>query len=174
MTTGTERSSVLGGRWKEKARSERGCGRAFQASHCIYSVTAVCLWFNISGLWQIPGKTFWGSWKSPGIFCKQEIENPDCVKLYWHTVCTFVRHLQAICTEAGLLALRERRMKVTTEDFKKAKENVLYRKNEGTPDGLYLWLAVVGFISLLFVFDCRVSVYACTVCSSLAVLKFKI
>ena len=30
-------------------------------------------------------------------------------------------------------------MKVTTEDFKKAKENVLYRKNEGTPDGLYLW-----------------------------------
>jgi len=29
-------------------------------------------------------------------------------------------------------------MKVTSEDFKKAKENVLYRKNEGTPDGLYL------------------------------------
>lgn len=46
--------------------------------------------------------------------------------------------LQAICTEAGLLALRERRMKVTNEDFKKAKENVLYRKNEGTPEGLYL------------------------------------
>ena len=45
---------------------------------------------------------------------------------------------QAICTEAGLLALRERRMKVTNEDFKKAKENVLYRKNEGTPEGLYL------------------------------------
>ncbi|KAK2148764.1 hypothetical protein LSH36_484g03056 [Paralvinella palmiformis] len=44
----------------------------------------------------------------------------------------------AICTEAGLLALRERRMKVTNEDFKKAKENVLYRKNEGTPEGLYL------------------------------------
>ena len=46
--------------------------------------------------------------------------------------------LQAICTEAGLLALRERRMKVKNEDFKKAKENVLYRKNEGTPEGLYL------------------------------------
>ena len=46
--------------------------------------------------------------------------------------------LQAICTEAGLLALRERRMKVTNEDFKKSKENVLYRKNEGTPEGLYL------------------------------------
>ena len=45
---------------------------------------------------------------------------------------------QAICTEAGLLALRERRMKVTDEDFKKAKETVLYRKNEGTPEGLYL------------------------------------
>ena len=47
-------------------------------------------------------------------------------------------NLQAICTEAGLLALRERRMKVKDEDFKKAKENVLYRKNEGTPEGLYL------------------------------------
>uniref|UniRef100_A0A2C9K354 AAA+ ATPase domain-containing protein n=1 Tax=Biomphalaria glabrata TaxID=6526 RepID=A0A2C9K354_BIOGL len=49
-----------------------------------------------------------------------------------------ILYLQAICTEAGLLALRERRMKVMNEDFKKAKENVLYRKNEGTPEGLYL------------------------------------
>lgn len=46
--------------------------------------------------------------------------------------------IKAICTEAGLLALRERRMKVTNEDFRKSKENVLYRKNEGTPEGLYL------------------------------------
>ncbi|KAF7247124.1 hypothetical protein EG68_09014 [Paragonimus skrjabini miyazakii] len=46
--------------------------------------------------------------------------------------------IKAICTEAGLLALRERRMKVTHEDFKKAKDNVLYRKSEGTPEGLYL------------------------------------
>merc|ERR1712241_182228 len=46
--------------------------------------------------------------------------------------------IKAICTEAGLMALRERRMRVTDEDFKKSKENVLYRKNEGTPDGLYL------------------------------------
>jgi len=46
--------------------------------------------------------------------------------------------IKAICTEAGLLALRERRMKVTGEDFKKSKDNVLYRKNEGTPEGLYL------------------------------------
>ncbi|KAJ3190729.1 ATPase of 26S proteasome regulatory subunit 4 [Irineochytrium annulatum] len=46
--------------------------------------------------------------------------------------------VKAICTEAGLLALRERRMKVVAEDFKKAKEKVLYRKNEGTPEGLYL------------------------------------
>jgi 26S proteasome regulatory subunit T2 len=40
-----------------------------------------------------------------------------------------------VCTEAGLLALRERRMKVVSEDFKKAKEKVLYRKAEGTPEG---------------------------------------
>lgn len=33
--------------------------------------------------------------------------------------------IKAMCTEAGLLALRERRMKVTQEDFIKAKEKVL-------------------------------------------------
>lgn len=46
--------------------------------------------------------------------------------------------IKAVCTEAGLLALRERRMKVVQQDFKKAKEKVLYRKNEGVPEGLYL------------------------------------
>ncbi|KAK2086622.1 26S proteasome regulatory subunit 4 [Saguinus oedipus] len=46
--------------------------------------------------------------------------------------------IKAICTEAGLMALRERRMKVTNEDFKKSKENVLYKKQEGTHEGLYL------------------------------------
>ncbi|KAK2705322.1 hypothetical protein QYM36_017384 [Artemia franciscana] len=46
--------------------------------------------------------------------------------------------IKAICTEAGLMALRERRMKVTNEDFVKSKESVLYRKQEGTPEGLYL------------------------------------
>mmetsp|Transcript_22948 Transcript_22948/g.35721 ORF Transcript_22948/g.35721 Transcript_22948/m.35721 type:complete len:406 (-) Transcript_22948:104-1321(-) len=45
--------------------------------------------------------------------------------------------VQACCTEAGLLALRERRMKVTQVDFRKAKEKVLYRKQEGVPEGLY-------------------------------------
>jgi len=43
-----------------------------------------------------------------------------------------------VCTEAGLLALRERRMRVTKADFTSAREKVLYRKNEGTPEGLYL------------------------------------
>lgn len=46
--------------------------------------------------------------------------------------------IKAICTEAGLMALRERRMKVTQDDFRKARENVLYKKNEGVPEGLYL------------------------------------
>ena len=56
--------------------------------------------------------------------------------------------------EAGLLALRERRMRVTKvvsqpsaykrapttdkQDFTSAKEKVLYRKDENTPAGLYL------------------------------------
>lgn len=46
--------------------------------------------------------------------------------------------IKAICTEAGLMALRERRMMVTQADFRKAKENVLYKKKEGVPEGLYL------------------------------------
>ena len=44
--------------------------------------------------------------------------------------------IKAACTEAGLLALRERRMRVTHADFKKAKEKVLYKKKEGVPEGL--------------------------------------
>ncbi|KIM33574.1 hypothetical protein M408DRAFT_310025 [Serendipita vermifera MAFF 305830] len=46
--------------------------------------------------------------------------------------------IKAVCTEAGLLALRERRMRVNKVDFSAAREKVLYRKNEGTPEGLYL------------------------------------
>lgn len=46
--------------------------------------------------------------------------------------------IKAICTEAGLLALRERRMKVTQEDLRKAKEKALYKKKGNIPEGLYL------------------------------------
>eukprot|EP00386_Alphamonas_edax_P006252 GDKI01020311.1.p1 GENE.GDKI01020311.1~~GDKI01020311.1.p1 ORF type:complete len:312 (-),score=102.39 GDKI01020311.1:318-1253(-) len=46
--------------------------------------------------------------------------------------------VKAICTEAGLLALRERRMKVNQEDLRKAKETALYRKKGNIPEGLYL------------------------------------
>jgi 26S proteasome regulatory subunit T2 len=46
--------------------------------------------------------------------------------------------IKAVCTEAGLLALRERRMKVTQDDFTKAKEKALYRKKGNIPEGLYL------------------------------------
>ncbi|KAG6510930.1 hypothetical protein ZIOFF_028977 [Zingiber officinale] len=46
--------------------------------------------------------------------------------------------IKAICTEAGLLALRERRMKVTHVDFKKAKEKIMYKKKQGVPEGLYM------------------------------------
>ncbi|VCX40757.1 unnamed protein product [Gulo gulo] len=52
-------------------------------------------------------------------------------------------NIKAICTETGVMALRtitprEHRMKVMNEDFKKSKENVLYKKQEGTCEGLYL------------------------------------
>jgi 26S proteasome regulatory subunit T2 len=46
--------------------------------------------------------------------------------------------IKAICTEAGMLALRERRMKVVHADFKKAKDKALYKKNTDGPAGLYL------------------------------------
>lgn len=46
--------------------------------------------------------------------------------------------IKAVCTEAGLLALRERRMKVTQDDFVKAKEKTLHRKRGNIPEGLYL------------------------------------
>ena len=49
--------------------------------------------------------------------------------------------IKAVCTEAGLLALRERRMKVTHDDFTKAKEVSSTGKN----DAHYLSLGVVNF-----------------------------
>nr|CAD7577243.1 unnamed protein product [Timema californicum] len=46
--------------------------------------------------------------------------------------------IKAICTEAGLLALRERRMKVLNQDFKDSKDVIIYRKKIGIPQALYL------------------------------------
>merc|ERR1712072_979248 len=46
--------------------------------------------------------------------------------------------IKAICTEAGLLALRERRMKVTHADFKVAFDKVLYKKKGTYPEGMYM------------------------------------
>ena len=46
--------------------------------------------------------------------------------------------IKAICTEAGLLALRERRMKVNQKDFVKAKEKTLKLKKANIPDLLYV------------------------------------
>lgn len=46
--------------------------------------------------------------------------------------------IKAICSEAGLMALRERRMQVQMADFRAARERVLKTKSEGEPEGLYL------------------------------------
>lgn len=46
--------------------------------------------------------------------------------------------IKAICTEAGLLALRDRRMRVCQKDLQKARETALYQKKEGFPEGLFL------------------------------------
>jgi len=46
--------------------------------------------------------------------------------------------IKAMCTESGLLALRERRMKVSQAEFRKARDYVMYKKKESAPEGLYL------------------------------------
>ncbi|CAD0089879.1 unnamed protein product, partial [Aureobasidium vineae] len=46
--------------------------------------------------------------------------------------------IRAMCSEAGLMALRERRMRVNMADFRQARESVLKTKSEGEPEGLYL------------------------------------
>ncbi|OLL26937.1 26S protease regulatory subunit 4 [Neolecta irregularis DAH-3] len=46
--------------------------------------------------------------------------------------------IKSMCTEAGMMALRERRMKVTADDFRKARDRVLKTKQEASPEGLYL------------------------------------
>ena len=46
--------------------------------------------------------------------------------------------IKALCTEAGLMALRERRTQINKADFMKSKENVIYRKQDGSPLGMYL------------------------------------
>lgn len=46
--------------------------------------------------------------------------------------------IKAMCTEAGLIALRDRRMKIAMGDFRKSKDKVLYRKKGNIPEGLYI------------------------------------
>ena len=46
--------------------------------------------------------------------------------------------IKAIATEAGLLALRDRRKKVTQADFRTAKEKVLYKKKGMITESLYI------------------------------------
>ena len=46
--------------------------------------------------------------------------------------------LQSICMEAGMMALKERRMKVNMADFEEAKKKTLFRKKSKEPEGLYL------------------------------------
>ncbi len=46
--------------------------------------------------------------------------------------------IKAICTEAGLLALKEKRMKVNMKDFILAKEKTLKLKRSAVPENLYM------------------------------------
>lgn len=44
--------------------------------------------------------------------------------------------------EAGMIALKERRMSVCMKDFEDAKDKTLYRKKSNEPEGLYIWSCV--------------------------------
>lgn len=59
--------------------------------------------------------------------------------------------IKAMCTEAGLIALRERRMKINKDDFEKAKEKVLYLKKGDVPESLYIWSSCnwIAYISVI-------------------------
>ena len=46
--------------------------------------------------------------------------------------------IKAICMEAGMIALKERRMSVCMKDFEDAKDKTLYRKKSNEPEGLYI------------------------------------
>lgn len=78
------------------------------------------------------------------VIAKLSAHNVELVVLHVIWLCANLQDelsgadIKAVCTEAGLLALRERRMRVTHVDFKKAKEKVLYKKKEGVPEGLYM------------------------------------
>ena len=44
--------------------------------------------------------------------------------------------------EAGMMALKERRMKVNMNDFEEAKKKTLFRKKSKEPEGLYLYYSL--------------------------------
>ena len=46
--------------------------------------------------------------------------------------------IKPVCTEAGMLALRERRMKACQEDSYKSNEKALYREKGNLPEELYI------------------------------------
>lgn len=52
--------------------------------------------------------------------------------------------IKAVCTEAGLLALRERRMRVTMADLRAAREKTMFAKKDNGPEGLCTFVSSVG------------------------------
>lgn len=46
--------------------------------------------------------------------------------------------IKAICSEAGIRALRERRRMVTMEDLRASRKEVLFKKKEGLHHSMFL------------------------------------
>ena len=69
-----------------------------------------------------------------------------CSRGWVHVCCqppthpsSWLRRLQAVCTEAGMFALRERRIHVTQEDFEMAVAKVMKKDAEKDMSTLKLW-----------------------------------
>ncbi|RZR89289.1 hypothetical protein BHM03_00016989 [Ensete ventricosum] len=63
---------------------------------------------------------------------RNDLNSREC--LSWIDVC-----LQAVCTEAGMFALRERRVHVTQEDFEMAVAKVMKKETEKNMSLRKLW-----------------------------------
>ena len=62
-----------------------------------------------------------------------------CIIILSHIFSFFFFFLQAVCTEAGMFALRERRVHVTQEDFEMAVAKVMKKETEKNMSLRKLW-----------------------------------
>jgi len=76
---------------------------------------------------------------SCGVFWGRNQGKPVCLLHNWKEDFTHLNYKQAVCTEAGMYALRERRVHVTQEDFEMAVSKVMKKDSEKNMSLNKLW-----------------------------------